>query len=55
MCDSIGPRKCASAAEPGFAGDLLDRRIGVDQVILAGMSANLCTESHMHELPENGF
>lgn len=31
------------------------RKRGVDQVILAGMSANLCTESHMRELLENGF
>jgi nicotinamidase-related amidase len=31
------------------------RKMGVDQVILAGMSANLCTESHMRELLEQGF
>lgn len=31
------------------------RKNRVDQVILAGMSANLCTESHMRELLENGF
>ena len=31
------------------------RKQGVDQVILAGMSANLCTESHLRELLENGF
>ncbi|RBI74085.1 cysteine hydrolase [Roseovarius sp. TE539] len=31
------------------------RKSGVDQVILAGMSANLCTESHMRELLEQGF
>ncbi|MGC3940117.1 cysteine hydrolase [Roseobacter sp. EG26] len=31
------------------------RKQGVDQVILAGMSANLCTESHMRELLEDGF
>lgn len=31
------------------------RKQGVDQVILAGMSANLCTESHMRELLEQGF
>ena len=31
------------------------RKNGVDQVILAGMSANLCTESHMRELLEDGF
>lgn len=31
------------------------RKNGIDQVILAGMSANLCTESHMRELLEQGF
>ncbi len=31
------------------------RKNKVDQVILAGMSANLCTESHMRELLEDGF
>lgn len=31
------------------------RKAGVDQVILAGMSANLCTEAHMRELLEQGF
>ncbi|MVO17194.1 cysteine hydrolase [Parasedimentitalea huanghaiensis] len=31
------------------------RKRGIDQVILAGMSANLCTESHMRELIEQGF
>ncbi len=31
------------------------RKRGVDKVILAGMSANLCTESHMRELLEQGF
>ena len=31
------------------------RKAGVSQVILAGMSANLCTESHMRELLEQGF
>ena len=31
------------------------RKQKVDQVILAGMSANLCTESHMRELLEQGF
>jgi nicotinamidase-related amidase len=28
---------------------------GVDQAILLGMSANLCTEYHMRELIEQGF
>ncbi len=31
------------------------RKRGIDKVILAGMSANLCTESHMRELMEQGF
>ena len=31
------------------------RKRGVYKVILAGMSANLCTESHMRELLEQGF
>lgn len=31
------------------------RKQGVDKVILAGMSANLCAESHMRELVEQGF
>lgn len=31
------------------------RKSGVSRVVLAGMSANLCTESHMRELIEQGF
>ena len=31
------------------------RKRGIDKVILAGMSANLCTESHMRALIEQGF
>lgn len=31
------------------------RKQRVDQVILAGMSSNLCVESHMRELMEQGF
>ncbi len=31
------------------------RKHGFDNVILAGMSANLCTESHMRDLVESGF
>lgn len=31
------------------------RKAGVSQVILAGMSANLCVESHMRHLLEQGF
>ena len=31
------------------------RKRGIDKVILGGMSANLCTESHMRALMEQGF
>ena len=31
------------------------RKQRIDQVILSGMSANLCTESHLRELLEQGF
>ena len=31
------------------------RKNGINNVILAGMSANLCTESHMRDLVESGF
>ncbi len=31
------------------------RKQGIDKVIIAGMSANLCTESHMRALIEGGF
>ncbi len=31
------------------------RKRGISKVILAGMSANLCTEAHMRELLEQGF
>ncbi len=31
------------------------RKRGMDKVILAGMSANLCVESHLRELTEQGF
>lgn len=31
------------------------RKRGVDRVILAGMSANLCVEAHLRELIEQGF
>jgi nicotinamidase-related amidase len=31
------------------------RKRGINKVILAGMSANLCTESHMRALTEAGF
>ncbi len=31
------------------------RKRGIDSIILAGMSANLCTESHLREFLEQGF
>lgn len=31
------------------------RKQGYNKIILAGMSANLCVESHLRELVENGF
>ena len=31
------------------------RKRGIDKVILAGMSANLCVEAHMRELLKQGF
>ena len=31
------------------------RKKGIDKVILAGMSANLCVEAHLRELVEQGF
>jgi nicotinamidase-related amidase len=31
------------------------RKRGIDKVILAGMSANLCVEAHLRELTEQGF
>ncbi len=31
------------------------RKRGIDRVVLAGMSANLCVESHLRELFEQGF
>lgn len=31
------------------------RKLRVDQIVLAGMSANLCVEAHMREFIEQGF
>jgi nicotinamidase-related amidase len=31
------------------------RKRGIDKIVLAGMSANLCVEAHMRELLEQGF
>ena len=30
-------------------------KVGIDRVILAGMSANLCVQAHLHELLEQAF
>jgi len=31
------------------------RKVGIDKVVLAGMSANLCVEAHLRQLLEDGF
>ncbi|WP_371201645.1 cysteine hydrolase family protein [Edwardsiella sp. EA181011] len=31
------------------------RKRGISQILLAGMAANLCIESHLRELVEQGF
>ncbi len=31
------------------------RKRGIDKIILAGMSANLCVQAHLHELLEQGY
>jgi nicotinamidase-related amidase len=31
------------------------RKTGIDKIILAGMSANLCVQAHLHELLEMGY
>ena len=31
------------------------RKRGIQEVVLAGMSANLCVEAHMRQLTEDGF
>jgi nicotinamidase-related amidase len=31
------------------------RKAGIDKIILAGMSANLCVQAHLHELLEMGY
>ena len=48
-----GPHKVFGSESNDLALQL--RKQGVDKVILAGMSGNLCAESHMRELVENGF
>lgn len=48
-----GPHKCYGPENNDLVLQL--QKYKVDQVILAGMSANLCTESHLRELIERGF
>lgn len=48
-----GPHKVFGSESNDLALQLRKRK--VDKVILAGMSGNLCVESHMRELIENGF
>ena len=31
------------------------RKAGIDKIILAGMSANLCVQAHLHEMLEQGY
>lgn len=49
----VSPHKVYGPATNDLALQL--RKRGIDKVILAGMSANLCTEAHMRELIEQGF
>jgi pimeloyl-ACP methyl ester carboxylesterase/nicotinamidase-related amidase len=49
----VSPHKVYGPETNDLVLQLRKRRI--DKVILAGMSANLCTESHMRELIEQGF
>lgn len=47
------PHKVYSPAQNDL--NLQLRKRGIDKVILAGMSANLCTQAHLYELLELGF
>jgi nicotinamidase-related amidase len=47
------PHRAYGPGGTDLAGRLRERR--VDQVVLAGMSANLCLESHLRALLERGF
>lgn len=49
----VGPHKLYGPQNNDLVLQLRKRRI--DKVILAGMSANLCTEAHLRELLEQGF
>ncbi len=47
------PHKVYSPAQNDL--NLQLRKRGIDKIILAGMSANLCTQAHLYELLELGF
>lgn len=49
----VGPHKVYGPESNDLALQL--RKAGINQVVLAGMSANLCVESHMRDLIEEGF
>ncbi|MCO4822862.1 MAG: cysteine hydrolase [Flavobacteriaceae bacterium] len=49
----VGPHKVFGPEQNDLS--LQMRKQKIDKVILAGMSGNLCVESHMRELLENGF
>jgi nicotinamidase-related amidase len=49
----VGPHKVFGPEQNDLSLQL--RKQKIDKVILAGMSGNLCVESHMRELIEDGF
>lgn len=49
----VGPHKVYGPESNDLALQL--RKAGISQVVIAGMSANLCVESHMRDLIEEGF
>ncbi len=49
----VGPHKVFGPEQNDLALQL--RKQKIDKVILAGMSGNLCVESHLRELLEDGF
>lgn len=49
----VGPHKVFGPEQNDLSLQLRKRK--VDKVILAGMSGNLCVESHLRELLEDGF
>ena len=49
----VGPHKIYGPEQNDLSLQL--RKQKIDKVILAGMSGNLCVESHLRELLEDGF